>query len=158
MFLVDLPNPAIRTLRVLDTIDSSMPGGHDEVDVRQIRVVHAIPEKARRLDGRMQTHFLGAGEYPARERELNHGFAPRNGEASPEAANRRREIAETAENIICRHVGAVFQMPGIGIVAVRAPQQAAGDEKHDAQARTVVTRRCLIGMAITERAFGIVLE
>src|ERR1700754_1114372 len=27
MFLVDLPDPALRTLRVLDTIDSSMPGG-----------------------------------------------------------------------------------------------------------------------------------
>jgi acyl-CoA dehydrogenase len=28
MFLVDPADPAIRTLRVLDTIDSSMPGGH----------------------------------------------------------------------------------------------------------------------------------
>ena len=28
MFLVDLPDPAIRIERVLDTIDSSMPGGH----------------------------------------------------------------------------------------------------------------------------------
>ncbi|WP_199288584.1 acyl-CoA dehydrogenase family protein, partial [Henriciella aquimarina] len=31
MFLVDLPDPAIRIERVLDTIDSSMPGGHSEV-------------------------------------------------------------------------------------------------------------------------------
>lgn len=33
MFLVDLPDPAIRTVRVIDTIDSSMPGGHAEVDI-----------------------------------------------------------------------------------------------------------------------------
>jgi acyl-CoA dehydrogenase len=31
MFLVDLPNPAIRIERVIDTIDSSMPGGHAQV-------------------------------------------------------------------------------------------------------------------------------
>ena len=28
LFLVDLPDPAIRITRILDTIDSSMPGGH----------------------------------------------------------------------------------------------------------------------------------
>ena len=33
MFLVDLPDPAIRTLRVLDTIDNSMPGGHAEIEI-----------------------------------------------------------------------------------------------------------------------------
>ena len=38
MFLVDLPDPAIRTVRVLDTIDSSMPGGHAEVDIVDLRV------------------------------------------------------------------------------------------------------------------------
>ena len=38
MFLVDLPNPAIRTLRVLDTIDSSMPGGHAEIEIENLRV------------------------------------------------------------------------------------------------------------------------
>lgn len=31
MFLVDLPHPAVRIERVLDTIDSSMPGGHSQV-------------------------------------------------------------------------------------------------------------------------------
>jgi acyl-CoA dehydrogenase len=34
----DLPNPAIRTLRVLDTIDSSMPGGHAEIEIENLRV------------------------------------------------------------------------------------------------------------------------
>ena len=38
LFLVDLPDPAIRTLRVLDTIDSSMPGGHAEVEIENLRV------------------------------------------------------------------------------------------------------------------------
>ena len=38
MFLVDLPDPAIRTIRVLDTIDSSMPGGHAELDIVDLRV------------------------------------------------------------------------------------------------------------------------
>lgn len=38
MFLVDLPDPAIRIDRVLDTIDSSMPGGHAEVTIENLRI------------------------------------------------------------------------------------------------------------------------
>ena len=38
MFLVDLPDPAIRIERVLDTIDSSMPGGHSVVAIDNLRV------------------------------------------------------------------------------------------------------------------------
>ncbi|GGF62889.1 putative acyl-CoA dehydrogenase [Azorhizobium oxalatiphilum] len=38
MFLVDLPDPAIRIERVLDTIDSSMPGGHSVVAINELRV------------------------------------------------------------------------------------------------------------------------
>ncbi|MEF7616722.1 acyl-CoA dehydrogenase family protein [Aquincola sp. MAHUQ-54] len=38
MFLVDLPHPAVRTERVLDTIDSSMPGGHALVVIDHLRV------------------------------------------------------------------------------------------------------------------------
>jgi acyl-CoA dehydrogenase len=38
MFLVDLPDPAIRIDRVLETIDSSMPGGHSEVTIENLRV------------------------------------------------------------------------------------------------------------------------
>lgn len=38
MFLVDLPDPAIRIERVLDTIDSSMPGGHAVVMIDRLRV------------------------------------------------------------------------------------------------------------------------
>jgi acyl-CoA dehydrogenase len=38
MFLVELPDPAIRIERVLDTIDSSMPGGHSIVAIDGLRV------------------------------------------------------------------------------------------------------------------------
>lgn len=38
MFLIDLPDPAIRVERVLDTIDSSMPGGHAVVSITNLRV------------------------------------------------------------------------------------------------------------------------
>ncbi|MFL1407340.1 acyl-CoA dehydrogenase family protein [Marinobacter sp. M1N3S26] len=38
MFLVDLPDPAIRIDRVPRTIDSSMPGGHATVTIRNLRV------------------------------------------------------------------------------------------------------------------------
>jgi alkylation response protein AidB-like acyl-CoA dehydrogenase len=38
MFLVDLPHPAIRIERVLDTIDNSMPGGHSVVEIDNLRL------------------------------------------------------------------------------------------------------------------------
>lgn len=38
MFLVDLPDPAIRIERVMDTIDSSMPGGHAVITIDNLRV------------------------------------------------------------------------------------------------------------------------
>ena len=38
LFLVDLPNPAIRIERVLDTIDSSMPGGHSLVAIENLLI------------------------------------------------------------------------------------------------------------------------
>lgn len=38
IFLVDLPDPAIRIERLLDTIDSSMPGGHSIVRIEGLRV------------------------------------------------------------------------------------------------------------------------
>lgn len=38
MFLIDLPDPAVRIVRVLDTIDSATPGGHAEVIIDDLRV------------------------------------------------------------------------------------------------------------------------
>ncbi len=38
LFLVDLPNPAIRIERTLDTIDSSFTGGHAVIDIKDLRL------------------------------------------------------------------------------------------------------------------------
>ena len=38
MFLVDLPDPAITTTRVLDTIDDALPGGHAEITIDDLRI------------------------------------------------------------------------------------------------------------------------
>ena len=38
MFLVELPDPAVRVERLLQTIDSSMPGGHAVVTIDELRV------------------------------------------------------------------------------------------------------------------------
>lgn len=38
LFLVDLPDPAIRTERIIDTIDDSMPGGHAVIAIDNLRV------------------------------------------------------------------------------------------------------------------------
>jgi acyl-CoA dehydrogenase len=38
MFLLELPDPAIRVERVLETIDSSMPGGHAVVAIENLRL------------------------------------------------------------------------------------------------------------------------
>ncbi len=38
MFLVDLPNPAIKFERLLDTMDDSVPGGHAEFTITNLRV------------------------------------------------------------------------------------------------------------------------
>lgn len=38
MFLIDLPDPAIRIVRVPNTIDNSMPGGHAVVAIEALRV------------------------------------------------------------------------------------------------------------------------
>jgi acyl-CoA dehydrogenase len=38
MFLVDMPHPAIKVERVLDTIDSAMPGGHAVISIDELRV------------------------------------------------------------------------------------------------------------------------
>lgn len=38
MFLVDLPDPAIRITHVPNTIDSAMPGGHAEIAIENLRI------------------------------------------------------------------------------------------------------------------------
>lgn len=41
MFLMDLPNPAIRIERIPDTLDSTMPGGHPVSRIANLRVHHS---------------------------------------------------------------------------------------------------------------------
>ncbi len=38
LFMTELPHPAVKIERVLDTIDSSMPGGHSVVQIDNLRV------------------------------------------------------------------------------------------------------------------------
>lgn len=38
LFLIDLPDPAVRVERVLDTLDSAMPGGHSLIAIDGLRV------------------------------------------------------------------------------------------------------------------------
>lgn len=86
MFLVELPDPAIEIVRVLDTIDSSMPGGHSRIAIRGLRVpddavlgeVHAGFEYAQiRLSPARLSHcmrWLGLG---ARAQEVAVQYASR---------------------------------------------------------------------------------
>ena len=48
------------------------------------------------------------------------------------------KLAEAVDHLLRGNVGPVLQMPGIGVVAVGAAQQAARHEQHDAQAGSVV--------------------
>ncbi len=38
MFLIELPDPAVQIERIIDTLDSSMPGGHAVVSINSLRV------------------------------------------------------------------------------------------------------------------------
>src|SRR5689334_5699607 len=49
-------------------------------------------------------------------------------------------------------------MPGIRVVTVRAAQEATRHEQDDAKTWSIVARRRLVGMHITECAIGLVLE
>ncbi len=67
-------------------------------------------------------------------------------------------VAEAVDHLLRGDVGAVLQMPGIGIVAVGAAKQAARQEQHDAQAGAVVAGRRLVGMDVAEGALAVVAE
>ncbi len=84
LFLVDLPNPAVRIERILDTIDSSMPGGHAQVLIEDLllpdeHVLGAVDEGFRyaqvRLAPARLSHcmrWLGAA---TRAQEIATGYA-----------------------------------------------------------------------------------
>jgi len=66
LFLVDLPDPAIHIERVLDTIDSSMPGGHAVVRIENLRVPASqikLLDLVEALDGRALAESLNQGPW-----------------------------------------------------------------------------------------------
>ncbi|WP_233853031.1 acyl-CoA dehydrogenase family protein [Paraburkholderia sp. HD33-4] len=86
MFLVELPDPAIEVVRVLDTIDSSMPGGHSRIAIRGLRVpdeavlgeVHAGFEYAQiRLSPARLSHCMRWLGLAARAQEVAVEYASR---------------------------------------------------------------------------------
>ena len=101
----------------------------------------------------MQAHLFGARENSSRERGLHQHFPAGDGQSAIEGAKRRREVAEPLDHLLGRNVGAVLQMPGIGIVAVGATKRQPRKEQYHAQAGAVVARRRLIGMDVAEGPF-----
>jgi acyl-CoA dehydrogenase len=104
MFLVDLPNPAIRIERVLDTIDSAMPGGHSVVAIENLRV------PAEHMLGKSGEGFTLAQVRlsPAR---LSHcmrwlGACARAHEIAADYANRRMAFGKT----LIEHEGVGFML------------------------------------------------
>jgi acyl-CoA dehydrogenase len=104
MVLVDLPDPAIRITRVLDTIDSSMPGGHAVVDIVDLRV------PADQMLGASGEGFQYAQVRlsPARLSHCMrwHGVAARAHEIASDYANRRQAFGKT----LIDHEGVGFML------------------------------------------------
>jgi acyl-CoA dehydrogenase len=104
MFVVDLPDPAIRIDRVPRTIDSSMPGGHAVVTISNLRV------PAEQMLGRSGEGFKYAQVRlsPAR---LSHcmrwlGACIRANEIATDYANRRQAFGKT----LIDHEGVGFML------------------------------------------------
>ncbi len=104
MFLVDLPDPAIRVERVLDTIDNSMPGGHAVVTLDHLRV------PAQQMLGQSGEGFVYAQMRLAPAR-LSHcmrwlGACTRAQEIATDYANRRQAFGKT----LIDHEGVGFML------------------------------------------------
>jgi acyl-CoA dehydrogenase len=104
MFLIDLPDPAIRTVRILDTIDNSMPGGHAEID---IVALHVPPEQMLGASGE-GFKYAQIRLSPAR---LSHcmrwlGTATRAHEIATDYANRRHAFGKA----LVDHEGVGFML------------------------------------------------
>jgi len=104
MFLVELPNPAIRIERVLDTIDSSMPGGHaivviDGLTVADDQVLGEVDEGFRYAQIRLS---------PARLSHCMrwHGAATRAQEIATAYATRRKAFGK----LLIDHEGVGFML------------------------------------------------
>jgi acyl-CoA dehydrogenase len=104
MFVVDLPHPSVRITRVPHTIDSSMPGGHSEITIEDLRA------PADQMLGQPGEGFRYAQIRlsPAR---LSHcmrwyGAAVRANEIATDYANRRRAFGKT----LIDHEGVGFML------------------------------------------------
>jgi acyl-CoA dehydrogenase len=104
MFLVDRPNPAIRTTRVLDTIDDGLPGGHAEIVIDNLRV------PADQMLGASGEGFQYAQVRlsPARLSHCMrwHGAATRANEIATDYANRRKAFGK----VLVDHEGVGFML------------------------------------------------
>jgi acyl-CoA dehydrogenase len=104
MFLVDLPDPAIQIERILDTIDSSMPGGHAVVRIDGLRVP-TEQMLGRRGEGFKYAQLRLA---PARLSHCMrwHGSATRAQEIATDYACRRRAFGK----LLIDHEGVGFML------------------------------------------------
>lgn len=104
MFMVDLPDPAITIVRVPNTIDTSMPGGHSVVDIADLRV------PADQMLGESGEGFKYAQIRlsPARLSHCMrwHGTATRAHEIAVDYANRRMAFGKT----LIEHEGVGFML------------------------------------------------
>ncbi|MET0250503.1 MAG: acyl-CoA dehydrogenase family protein [Sphingobium sp.] len=104
MFMVDLPDPAIRTERVLDTIDDALPGGHAEIIIDNLRV------PADQMLGQAGEGFKYAQVRlsPARLSHCMrwHGAGVRAQEIATDYANRRKAFGKT----LIDHEGVGFML------------------------------------------------
>lgn len=104
MFMVDLPDPAIQTTRVLDTIDDALPGGHAEVTIDNLRV------PADQMLGQPGEGFRYAQVRlsPARLSHCMrwHGVAVRCNEIATDYANRRKAFSK----LLIDHEGVGFML------------------------------------------------
>lgn len=104
MFLVALPHPAVRIERVLDTLDSSMPGGHAVVRLGQLRV------QANQVLGAVGEGFAQAQVRlsPARLSHCMrwHGAATRSQEIAIRYATTRKAFGK----LLIDHEGVGFQL------------------------------------------------
>src|SRR5438067_1573199 len=98
----------------------------------------------------MQAHRLGALEDATGKGELHHRLAAGNGQTPTKLSERRRKAAEAIEHLLERDVGAVLEVPSVWVVAVRATEQAPRDEQHSTKTRSIIARRRLIGVTISE--------
>src|SRR5262249_25061963 len=101
----------------------------NQVDLLEIGIIRAGAEKARRIKRGVQAEPLRGREYTSREAALNKGLAAGYCQPSAHAAKSRSKIGEPLDGRVDTYAGAALEVPGVRIVTVLAPQEAAGQEQ-----------------------------